>query len=230
MSIDPQLVAQLVVLGFAFFMLLNSAAVLVYMERKVCAWVQQRYGPYLVGPHGAMQPLADILKLIMKEELRPNGADKVLFYLAPIISATAAFAAFAVVPFGAETTLFGLLDEPLRLQVADVHPGAVQNAAEQTSLGGGLAPKGAEGEGAVGAVVGVSGAGDVDAHIGEGGGRGGAAEGQTAHLEAQLPEGLRHGESEDAPRNGQELQSGRVADQGHGPAPALRAQKPDPGR
>src|SRR4029077_19472831 len=55
------------------------------------------------------------------EELRPAGADPILFYLAPIISATAAFAAFAVVPFGGSTTLLGLLTEPLPLHVADVH-------------------------------------------------------------------------------------------------------------
>ena len=58
---------------------------------------------------------------MFKEELRPAAADALLFALAPIISATAAFAAFAVVPFGASTTLFGLLSEPLRLQVADVN-------------------------------------------------------------------------------------------------------------
>ena len=58
---------------------------------------------------------------MFKEELRPKAADALLFALAPIISATAAFAAFAVVPFGAETTLFGLLDEPMPLQVADVN-------------------------------------------------------------------------------------------------------------
>jgi NADH-quinone oxidoreductase subunit H len=58
---------------------------------------------------------------MFKEELRPGGADKLLFALAPIISATAAFAAFAVVPFGAETTFFGLLGEPVKLQVADVN-------------------------------------------------------------------------------------------------------------
>ena len=58
---------------------------------------------------------------MFKEELRPNAADPLLFALAPIISATAAFAAFAVVPFGAETTFFGLLDEPMQLQVADVN-------------------------------------------------------------------------------------------------------------
>jgi NADH-quinone oxidoreductase subunit H len=58
---------------------------------------------------------------MFKEELRPRAADPILFALAPIISATAAFTAFAVVPFGADTTLFGLLDEPLPLHVADVN-------------------------------------------------------------------------------------------------------------
>jgi NADH-quinone oxidoreductase subunit H len=86
-------------------------------------FMQQRYGPYLVGPHGLLQPLADILKLLMKEELRPKGADKWLFTLAPILSVTAAFAAFATVPWGAETTLFGLLDTPVKLGVSDVNVG-----------------------------------------------------------------------------------------------------------
>jgi NADH-quinone oxidoreductase subunit H len=120
---DPQLLAQLGVIGFTFFMLLNSAAVLVYMERKVAAFVQQRYGPYLVGPRGALQPLADIIKLMFKEELRPKAANTALFYLAPIVSATAAFAAFSVVPWGAPTTFFGWLDAPVRLAVADVNIG-----------------------------------------------------------------------------------------------------------
>jgi NADH-quinone oxidoreductase subunit H len=117
----PTVVAQIALLLFVFFMLLNSAAVMVYMERKVAALIQQRYGPYLVGPHGVLQPLADIVKLLFKEELRPKAADRVLFVLAPVISAAAAFAAFAVVPFGSETTLFGLLEEPVPLQVADVN-------------------------------------------------------------------------------------------------------------
>src|SRR2546427_4273449 len=117
----PLLIAQIVLTLFVFFMLLNSAAVMVYFERKVAAMLQQRLGPYLVGPRGLLQPLADVIKLMFKEELRPRAADPLLFALAPIISATAAFAAFAVVPFGAETTFFGLLKEPLRLQVADVN-------------------------------------------------------------------------------------------------------------
>jgi NADH-quinone oxidoreductase subunit H len=117
----PLLVAQIVLTLFVFFMLLNSAAIMVYVERKVAAFLQQRLGPYRVGYKGVLQPLADVVKLMFKEELRPRAADPLLFALAPIVSATAAFAAFAVVPFGAETTLFGLLREPLRLQVADVN-------------------------------------------------------------------------------------------------------------
>jgi NADH-quinone oxidoreductase subunit H len=120
---DRVLLAQFVVIGFTFFMLLNSAAILVYMERKVAAFVQQRYGPYLVGPKGLLQPLADIVKLMFKEELRPKAADSLLFYAAPILSAAAAFAAFSVVPFGADTTLFGLLDRPIHLAAADVNVG-----------------------------------------------------------------------------------------------------------
>jgi NADH-quinone oxidoreductase subunit H len=115
------LIAQIALTVFVFVALLSSAAGMVYFERKVAALLQQRVGPYLVGPQGLLQPLADVIKLMFKEELRPRAADRLLFALAPIISATAAFAAFAVVPFGAETTLFGLLDTPLRLQVADVN-------------------------------------------------------------------------------------------------------------
>src|SRR5438552_14659722 len=117
----PLLIAQIGLTLFVFFMLLNSAAVMVYFERKVAAMLQQRLGPYLVGPRGLLQPVADVIKLMFKEELRPRAADPLLFALAPIISAAAAFAAFAVAPFGAGTTFFGLLSDPLRLQVADVN-------------------------------------------------------------------------------------------------------------
>ena len=120
---SPELIAQIAMIGVVFLALQISAAVLVYMERKVAGFIQQRYGPYLVGPRGLLQPLADILKLIMKEELRPKSADTLLFYAAPVLSATAAFAAFAVVPFGADTTFFGLLDRPVSLAVADVNVG-----------------------------------------------------------------------------------------------------------
>lgn len=117
----PLIVGQFGILFLAFVALLTSAAVMVYAERKVAGAVQQRLGPYRVGPKGALQPVADVVKLLFKETLRPVAADKWIFMIAPVISATAAFAAFAVVPFGAETTFFGLLEEPVRLQVADVN-------------------------------------------------------------------------------------------------------------
>ena len=120
---SPVLVAQLAITLVVFVALLSAAAGMVYVERKVAASLQQRIGPYLVGPKGLLQPLADVIKLMFKEELRPSAADALLFTLAPVISATAAFAAFAVVPFGASTTFFGLLDEPVRLQVSDVNVG-----------------------------------------------------------------------------------------------------------
>ena len=118
---DPVLIAHFVVIGFTFFMLLNSAAVSVLMERKLAAFLQQRLGPNRTGPWGTLQPVADIVKLLFKEELRPKAADAVLFALAPVLSVTAAFAAFAVVPWGAETTFFGLLPRPIKLQAADVN-------------------------------------------------------------------------------------------------------------
>lgn len=117
------------VIGGMIFIVFNAliiaSAILVLAERKIMGFMQQRYGPYLVGPHGMMQPFADILKLLFKEELRPKGADKWLFTLAPVLSVVAAFAAFAAVPFGAETTLFGLLDEPIKLGVADLNVAAL---------------------------------------------------------------------------------------------------------
>ena len=99
-----------VVLTFVFLLL----AVLLYIwwERKFVSDLQNRIGPDRAGPHGILQSLADGMKLIFKEELRPKAADAFLFTLAPAIAAVAAFTAFATVPFGAETTFFGLLDQP----------------------------------------------------------------------------------------------------------------------
>ncbi len=118
---SPQTIAYAVIVGIVFMGLQIMAAVMVYAERKVAAFMQQRYGPYLVGPRGVLQPVADILKLFFKEELRPKAADAFLFSLAPIISVAAAYLAFAPVPFGAPTTFFGFLDEPIALQVSDVN-------------------------------------------------------------------------------------------------------------
>jgi len=119
--INPNIVAHLGLIFIVFNLLVLSAAFMVWLERKVCAYIQDRVGPNRVGYEGALQPFADVIKLLFKEELRPKAADALLFAIAPIISACAAFAAFAVIPFGTETTLFGLLKDPLPLQVADVN-------------------------------------------------------------------------------------------------------------
>lgn len=118
---SPPVLAQLGLIFVVFNMLVLSAAFMVWLERKVCAYIQDRSGPNRVGFEGALQPFADVIKLLFKEQLRPKAADAFLFALAPLVSTTAAFAAFSVVPFGTETTLFGLLDQPIPLQITDVN-------------------------------------------------------------------------------------------------------------
>ncbi len=119
--LTPQLAIYVGIVGVVFLGLQIGAAVMVYAERKVAAYMQQRMGPYLVGPYGLLQPIADIVKLIFKEDLRPKAADTALFLAAPIISVAAAYIAFAPIPFGAASTFFGLLDEPMPLLIADIN-------------------------------------------------------------------------------------------------------------
>jgi NADH-quinone oxidoreductase subunit H len=132
--VDPTLIAHFVVIFVVFGALQLSAAVAVLMERKVAAFIQQRLGPYRTGPWGVLQPIADVVKLLFKENLQPRAADRFVFVLAPVISAAAAITAFAVVPFGAPTDFFGLLPAPIQLKVADVNVGILALFAV-TSLG-----------------------------------------------------------------------------------------------
>jgi len=117
----PEIIAKLGLIFVVFNMLVLSAAFMVWMERKVCAYIQDRSGPNRVGFEGVLQPFADVIKLLFKEQLKPKAADTLLFVIAPLVSTTAAFAAFSVVPFGTETTLFGLLDRPIPLEITDVN-------------------------------------------------------------------------------------------------------------
>src|SRR5262249_25905022 len=82
------------------FIILTLVAYLVYLERKVSAFMQSRLGPMRVGPWGLLQPAADGLKLLLKEDIIPLMADKGVFIVAPIITVVAAIVVVSVVPWG----------------------------------------------------------------------------------------------------------------------------------
>ena len=116
-----------VVLG----VLLGVVAYTVLVERRVAAAIQNRMGPNRVGWNGLLQPLADVVKLVMKEDIVPKQANRFIHDLAPMISIAIALITFAVIPFGDTITLFG---ETIKLQIASVNIGILYILA-MTSLG-----------------------------------------------------------------------------------------------
>lgn len=89
------------------FVLLTAVAYLQWVERKVIAHIQVRMGPYRVGPHGLLQPLADVIKLITKEDLVPPYVNKPLYLFAPFIAVCMALLSIAVIPFGPTINVAG---------------------------------------------------------------------------------------------------------------------------
>jgi NADH-quinone oxidoreductase subunit H len=100
--------------------LLTAIAYTTWLERKVVAHIQARWGPYLVGPHGLLQPLADGAKFILKEDIMPAEADKFIYWLAPFLGFVLAFLSIAVIPFGEGFTLYG---HPIKFQITDLNVG-----------------------------------------------------------------------------------------------------------
>ena len=100
--------------------LLTTAAYMVLAERRISAAVQDRIGPNRVGWQGFLQPLADLVKLVTKEDIVPKASNRFIHDLAPIISVFVALSTFAVVPFGNTIELFG---RTIKLQIADVNIG-----------------------------------------------------------------------------------------------------------
>src|SRR5258708_8373678 len=87
------------------FILLTALAYLQWLERKVLAHIQLRVGPNRVGPHGLLQPLADVVKLITKEDMIPSHVNKVFYLLAPFIAVMFALIPIAVIPFGGDLNI-----------------------------------------------------------------------------------------------------------------------------
>jgi NADH-quinone oxidoreductase subunit H len=117
-TIDILLMLSKLVIIFAVMMTL--AAYLGLVERRLLGWIQDRTGPNRVGYQGLLQPIADFVKLLAKEDFCPAAADRWLFYIAPAFAAIPAIMTFAVVPFGAPVSILGR-DVPL--QMADVNVG-----------------------------------------------------------------------------------------------------------
>ncbi len=104
----PILIVALPKIVVLLFVLLTALAYLTWFERKVVAHIQSRWGPYRVGPHGLLQPLADGVKFLFKEDVTPTGADKFAYFLAPFLALALAITSIAVIPFGPkEITIFG---------------------------------------------------------------------------------------------------------------------------
>jgi NADH-quinone oxidoreductase subunit H len=104
----PLLVVVLPKVVILLFVMLTALAYLTWFERKVVAHIQSRWGPYRVGPHGLMQPLADGVKFLFKEDITPAGADKFAYFLAPFLALSLAITSIAVIPFGPKgLTIFG---------------------------------------------------------------------------------------------------------------------------
>jgi NADH-quinone oxidoreductase subunit H len=113
------LIVPIVKIAILVFIVLTVDAYLTWIERKVIAHIQSRWGPHRTGPHGLLQPLADGVKFIFKEDPLPANADKVAYFLAPFITLMLALTSLAVIPFGPQYfTVFGYRTS---LGIADVN-------------------------------------------------------------------------------------------------------------
>jgi NADH-quinone oxidoreductase subunit H len=118
--IDTFLIPLLKILIVLFGGVLPAVTYMVLLERKVIAWAQSRLGPMRVGPYGILQPVADAIKLMLKEDITPVRADKWVFTAAPIISMVPALIVYAVIPFGPTVSLFG---RQVSLYITDINVG-----------------------------------------------------------------------------------------------------------
>ncbi len=114
LSANAELVITVVKIALLLFIVLTVNAYLTWFERKVVAHMQSRWGPHRVGPHGLLQPLADGVKFLFKEDPTPAGVDKFVYYLAPLLALALALTSIALIPFG---------PDPIRLFGRDIYLG-----------------------------------------------------------------------------------------------------------
>ncbi len=107
-------VISLIKSALVAFVLLTALAYIQWVERKVLAHIQLRIGPRRVGPHGLLQPLADVIKLLTKEDMLPSHVNKFFYFLAPFIAVMFALISIAVIPFGTEVKI-GSFSTPMQL-------------------------------------------------------------------------------------------------------------------
>src|SRR6516162_7851633 len=119
---DAFIVITIIKLLLIAFVLLTAVAYLQWVERKVIAHIQVRPGPYRVGPHGLLQPLADVIKLVTKEDLLPPYVNKPFYLMAPFLAITMALVSISVIPFG-----------PI-LQIPAIHIGPIHLPATETAM------------------------------------------------------------------------------------------------
>ena len=114
LSANAELIITIVKIVLLLFIVLTVDAYLTWFERKLVAHIQSRWGPHRVGPHGLLQPLADGLKFLFKEDPTPAGVDKFVYFLAPLLALALALTSIAIIPFG---------PEPLRLFGREIYLG-----------------------------------------------------------------------------------------------------------
>jgi len=120
--LDSFIVISLIKVFVVFAILMTTLAYLQWVERKVIAHIQVRPGPYRVGPHGLLQPLADVIKLITKEDLVPPYVNKPLYLAAPFLAITMALLSISVIPFGPQINVAGY---KTLMQLTDLNIGVV---------------------------------------------------------------------------------------------------------
>ncbi|MFQ5441478.1 MAG: NADH-quinone oxidoreductase subunit NuoH [Thermodesulfobacteriota bacterium] len=123
-SLILTVIIMVVKVGVLAMILFSLPLPLTWLERKVAGHIQARLGPFRVGPHGVLQPFADMIKLLLKEDIVPEKADKFLFKIAPLVAMVPAFLVFVAIPIGDKWTV-PFVNKDLTLYVSDMNVGVI---------------------------------------------------------------------------------------------------------